>query len=64
MLHIIMTQYSLKIVISKFKEQGEAAVTKEITQLRVLETFAPVDATKLTKKQILRSVTSLIFPKV
>ena len=34
----------------KFKEGGEADVVKEPTPLHVLETFSPVDATKITKK--------------
>ena len=50
MLHIIMTQYALKIVLIKFKVQGEAAVTKELTQLHVIEIFAPVNATKISNK--------------
>ena len=64
MLHIIMTQYALKTGLSKFKEQGEAAVTKELTQLHILETFTPVDAIKLTKKQISEDVASLMLLKV
>ena len=58
MIHIVMTQYALKIGLRKFKERGEASATKELTQLDVLEIFAPVDATKLTKKQILEAVLS------
>ena len=37
MLHIIMKQYSLKTVLIKFQEQGEALVTKELIKLHVLE---------------------------
>ena len=51
MLHIIMTQHGLKPGLSKFEEQGKTAFTKEITQLHVLETFEPVNATKLSKKK-------------
>ena len=36
MLHIVMTQYALKIGLKKFKEQAESAVTKSITQLHTL----------------------------
>ena len=46
-----MTQYAIKTGLRNSKEQGEVAVTKELTQLYVLEKIAPVDATKLTKKQ-------------
>ena len=51
MLHIIITQYALKTGLRKLKKQVESSVTKELTQLYVLETFAPVGTTKLTKKQ-------------
>ena len=50
MLHQIMTQYTLKTGLRKFKERGKAAGTRELTQLYVLGTFAPVDTTKITKK--------------
>ena len=33
MLHIIMTQYALKIGLKKFNEQDEVEVTEEPTQL-------------------------------
>ena len=36
MLHIIIKQNALKTGLRKFKEQGEAAVTKELTQLYTL----------------------------
>ena len=36
MLQTFMTQYSLKTVLKKFNKQGEAAVTKELTQLHAL----------------------------
>ena len=51
MLHIVMTQYVLKTGLNNFNKIGETAVTKELTQMHILETFASVDATKPTKKQ-------------
>ena len=51
MIHIIMKQYAINTGLIKYKEQGEASVTKELVKLNVLDTFAPVDITKLTKKQ-------------
>ena len=63
MIHIIMTKYALKTVLSKFRERGEAEFTKGLSQLHVLETFAPVDATKITKKQRAEAMASLIFLK-
>ena len=58
-----MKLYTLKTVLINFKERGNAAVTKLLTQLHVLETVAPVDVTKLTKKQISEAVASLMFLK-
>ena len=52
MIHIIMTEYALKKVLGKVKERGKAEVTKELIELHVLETFAPVDGYKLIKKHI------------
>ena len=63
MLHIIMTQYALKTGLRKFKKRGEAEVTKEITQMNVLEAFSPVGSTKLTKKRRSEVVASLLFLK-
>jgi hypothetical protein len=46
--HHAMTQYSLKRGLKKFKEKGEAAVTKELLQLHMKDTFTPQDANKLS----------------
>ena len=45
------------------KKRVEAEVTKEPTQLHVLEPLFPIDATKLTKKQCSKTVESLMFWK-
>jgi hypothetical protein len=49
--HLVMTQFALKTGLKKFKERGELAVTNELTQLHMMETFVPQDAMKLTKQQ-------------
>ena len=61
MLHIIITQYALKTGLNKSKERGETSTTKELKQLPALENFAPVDTSKLTKKQRAEAVTPLMF---
>ena len=61
MIHTITKKYALKTGLNKFKEQGESAVTKEPTKLHNLETFVPVDATKITKKKRAEAVASLMF---
>ena len=63
MIHIIMPKYALETVLKKFREQGKASVTKELTQLHVLETFAPVGAIKLNMKLRLEAVASLMSLK-
>ena len=42
---------------------GESEIMKELTQLHALETFASVDATKLTNKQKAEYVALLMFLK-
>jgi hypothetical protein len=48
---LVMTQLALKTGLKKFKERGETAVTNELTQLHMMETFTPQDATKLTSRK-------------
>jgi hypothetical protein len=43
-----MPQYSLKKGLRKFKVEGEQAVEKELEQLDLKETFAPVEMRDLT----------------
>jgi hypothetical protein len=49
--HHAMTQYSLKKGLKKFQGKAEDAVSKELMQLHMKDTFAPQDATELTEKQ-------------
>jgi hypothetical protein len=56
--HHIMTQYSMKAGIKRFKERGEAAVTKELSQLHFRDTFEPIHPKKLNeqeRKEVLES---------
>jgi hypothetical protein len=46
-----MTQYSFKKGLKKFQDKAEDAVSKELMQLHMKDTFAPQDATELTEKQ-------------
>jgi hypothetical protein len=46
--HHTMTQYSLNRGLIKFKVKGEQAVEKELEQLHLKETFAPVEMKDLT----------------
>jgi hypothetical protein len=61
--HHAMTQYSLKKGFKKFPKKAEAAVTKELLQLHMKETFAPMNGAKLTDVQRKAALESLMFLK-
>jgi hypothetical protein len=61
--HLVMTQFALKTGLKQFKKRGELAVTNELTQLHMMETFIPQDATKLTRQQRREALGSLMFLK-
>jgi hypothetical protein len=61
--HHAMTQYSLKKGLKKFQGKAEDAVSKELMQLHMKDTFAPQDATELTEKQKKGALESLMFLK-
>ena len=55
----VLTQLSLKAGLNKWKEYGEQAVSKELTQLHHRESFKPVHPKDLTpqhRKQVLESM--------
>ena len=57
----IFTQLSLKQGLSKWKEKGEDAVAKELSQLHFCNTFEPVDPSMITKKEKERAIESHLF---
>jgi hypothetical protein len=61
--HRAMTQYSLNKGLVKFQKEGEKAFKKELEQLHMKETFAPVNEGDLTAKQKKRALESLVFLK-
>jgi hypothetical protein len=62
-MHHAMTQYSLKKGLRKFKKVGEAAVSKELSQLHMRDTLAPQDNKNLTAKQKREALESMMFLK-
>jgi hypothetical protein len=58
-----MMQYSIKAGLKHFGKKGESAVTKELKQLHDMETFKPVDGSKLTKEEKAKAIASLMFLK-
>jgi hypothetical protein len=61
--HHAMTKYSLNKGLRKFQKEGEKAVEKELEQLHMKETFAPVNEGDLTEKQKKSDLESLMFLK-
>ena len=59
----VMTQYNLKPGLRKFGKQGEAAAVKELTQLHVMDTWRPIHAEKLSRKEKMKALSSLLFLK-
>ena len=58
---VILTQYSLSKGLKEFDERDEQAVAKELSSLKDMDTFFPVDAETLTKEQQDRTISSLVF---
>jgi hypothetical protein len=58
-----MTQYSLKRGLKKFKVKAEEAVSKELMQLHMKDTFEPQDVKTLTGDQKKSALESLLFLK-
>ena len=50
-LHYVMMQYSLKAGLKRFGKYGEAAITKELTQIHQLNNFEPRDENTMTKEE-------------
>jgi hypothetical protein len=61
--HIIMVQYSMKAGMKQFKQRGEDAVSKELSQLHFRDTFEPINPKDLTDKQRQEVLESHLFLK-
>jgi hypothetical protein len=48
---ICITQLSMKAGLKRFSKKGEAALSKKLNQLHLLETFEPVDSMQLSSKE-------------
>ena len=59
----LLTQCNLKPGLRKFGTQGEKAALKEMTQLHIMDTWTPMEAGKLSRKQRMRALSSLLFLK-
>jgi hypothetical protein len=62
-LGIALVHYSMGAGIKKFKERGEAGVTKELTQMHDMYVFCPVTRELLMKEERSKALSSLMFLK-
>ena len=49
--------------LKKFKEKGEAGVTKELTQMHDMNVFRPIEVESLTHDEKKKALSSLMFLK-
>jgi hypothetical protein len=47
----LMTQFNLKPVLQKFRERGAKAAVLELTQLHIINTWAVMDSSQLSKEE-------------
>jgi hypothetical protein len=59
----LMVQYNLKPGLRKFGSKEDKAAVKEMTQLHVMDTWTPMDVSKLSREQRMRALLSLLFLK-
>jgi len=59
----MMTQYNLKPGLRKFGARGVTAAVKELTQLHIMDTWTPLEASKLSREQRMCALSSLLFLK-
>ncbi len=59
----LMVQYNLKPGLRKFGSRGEEAAVKELSQLHIMDTWTPMEARKLSRKQRMRALSLLLFLK-
>ena len=60
---VILTQYSHNNGLKEFCKRGEEAVVKELSSLKDMDTFFPMDAETLTKEQRVQTISSPTFLK-
>lgn len=60
---VVFTQYSLKAGLSRFKEAGEEALKKELTQLHDMDVFVPIPESNLSDEQKRKALSMVTFIK-
>jgi hypothetical protein len=59
----IMTQYNLKPGLRKFGARGEKAAIEKLTQLHIMDTWTAMDASRFSREEWLKALSSLLFLK-
>jgi hypothetical protein len=59
----LTVQYNLKQGLRKFGSRGEEAAVKELSQLHIMDTWTPMEASKLSREQRMRALSLLLFLK-
>ncbi len=59
----LMVQYNLKPGLRKFGSREEEATVKELSQLHIMDTWMPMEASKLSCEQRMHALSSLLFLK-
>jgi hypothetical protein len=62
-LEVALVHYSMNAGIKKFKAKGEAGVTKELTQMHVMNVIRPIEVKSLTYDEKKKALSSLMFLK-
>ena len=57
----MVQQFGLKAGVATFGDRAKTAVTKELTQLRDMKTYVPVDPDNMTPQQKQEVLNLLIF---
>ncbi len=58
-----MTQYNLKVGLQKLGERGATAAVDKLTQLHIMDTWMAMEPSKITCKDRVRALLSLLFLK-
>ena len=58
---IMIHQYTLNKGLELYGDKAEKATVKEFTQIQDMDTYTPMDASKLTREQKTKALSSLLF---
>jgi hypothetical protein len=59
----LMTQYNLKVGLRKSGDREATAAMEKLTQLHIMDTWKVMDPSKLSRKEWMQTLSSLLFLK-